>query len=181
MRNHTLLIASLVCFAFFGCTVISKQTTDQAQPLPEFDQLIQQTDRYVGETVVLGGYVLSVDNLESHTRIIALEAPLGSGQRPKSKDLSRGRLILRYDGFIDPEVYTKERQITIGGQILEPITDDPPSFPYLHVQISEIHLWPEQKPVPEDPYWDDPFCYYPWRPYPYPWRYPYWPYRYWCD
>ncbi len=174
MNNLRSLIWAFGAFVLCGCAVISSDVTDEALPVPDFVELTRQAERYRGETVVLGGYVLSVENLEDHTRIIALEAPLGTGQRPKSKDLSRGRLHLLYDGFLDPEVYTRDRQITVGGRILEPIAQEPPPYPYLRIQVSELHLWPIEKPVPADPYWDDPWCAYPW------WYFP-WRHRRWCD
>ena len=157
-----------------GCSVISPDIAQEALPDPDFAELIRHVDRYRGETVVLGGYVLSVENFKDHTRIIAIEAPLGAGQRPKSKDLSRGRLHLLHDGFIDPEVYTRDRQITVGGRILESIGQPLPPYPYLRIQVKEMHLWPVAKPLPADPYWDDPWCLSPW------WYFP-WHHRRWCD
>ena len=100
MNNLRSLIWAFGAFVLCGCAVISSDVTDEALPVPDFVELTRQAERYRGETVVLGGYVLSVENLEDHTRIIALEAPLGTGQRPKSKDLSRGRLHLLYDGSL---------------------------------------------------------------------------------
>ena len=173
MRDLVPFVGAFLALVLCGCTVMSPNLADQAEPVPDFNALIHQADRYRGKTVILSGYVLSVENFKDHTRIIALEAPLGIGQRPKSKDLSRGRLILLHDGFLDPEVYTKDRQITVGGSIMAPAAEPPP-YPHLRIQVQEIHLWPVEKPVPADPYWDDPWCSYPW------WYGP-WRFRRWCD
>jgi len=171
MKAMPYLLGIVFSLTLFGCTVVSPRPTDKAPPLPPVDQLMRQSFQYVGETVVSGGYVLTVENFEGHTRIVALEAPLGSSQRPKSKDLSRGRLILRVDGFIDPEVYTKDRQITVGGRILAPDPQSLPVYPHLLIQVDEIHLWPVPKPVPRDPYfWDDPWCGHPFWPSPWHFR-----------
>ena len=89
---------------------------------------------------------------------------MGSGQHLKPKNLSKGRLILIYSGFIDPEVYTKDRQITVSGHILDGAGDDPQVlFPYLRIQAENIHLWPEEKPLPPDSFWEDAWLY------PHPW------------
>lgn len=144
---------------------------ENALPPTPFPELISHVDHYKGKSVVLGGYVLEVENLEGSTRIAAVQAPLGSGQRPKSKDLSKGRLVLIYNEFIDPEVYTKDRQITVGGTILDGAVNNPEKpFPYLQIQMSKIYLWPEEKQRTRDCFCHDPWFYYyrPWYWY-YPW------------
>ncbi len=173
MKTTFIRLACLLAFALIsGCAVISPQVRDKALGPVSFEELISNVSQYKGQTVILGGYVVSVENQKSQTRIVALQTPLGVGQRPKSKDLSRGRLLLICKGFLDPEVYTKDRQITVGGSVLSSSANDPQSsFPYLEVQVEEIHLWAVEKPVAAYPYWDDDF----WYPYPYPWwYYPHW-------
>lgn len=159
-----------------GCAVMSQGVSDQALPDLPFNELITRVAQYKGQTVILGGYVVSVENLKEESRIIAVQSPLGAGQRPKSKDLSEGRLILVHKGFLDPEVYGKDRQITIGGKILTSSAEDPHApYPYLKIEVQEIHLWAVPKPVPPDAYWYDDF----WYPYPWGWRYPYWHHHRW--
>jgi len=141
--------------------------------LPEipFPELIAHAAKHLDQTVILGGYVLEVTNQPDHSRMVAVQAPLGMSREPQSKDQSQGRLILEYPGFLDPEVYAKDRKITVGGRVLGSSATDPSlgRFPYVRLQVTEIHLWMEQKPY--DPYWD------PWWGYPYPYFYPY-PYSY---
>ena len=154
-----------------GCAGVPIVQEDALPSIP-FSELIAHADQYKGKAVILGGYVLEVENHKDYTRILAVQAPLGSGQRPKSKDLSQGRLILNYSGFIDPEVYAKDRQITVGGYILDGAADDPEvPFPYLRIQVKNIYLWPEIKPLPPNLLWEDSWLYY--YPYPWYWSYPY--------
>jgi outer membrane lipoprotein len=165
----TIGIGSLILSLLWGCTVMSDQVKEEALPPIEFKALIKDVEKYKGDTVIVGGYVLSVENKSDHTRIVAVQAPLGVGERPKAKDLSQGRLILVHKGFIDPEVYTKDRQITVGGKISGSSTLTPKApFPFLQLEVKDIHLWPIEKPA-SDPYWDDDFYpyYYPWRWHPY--------------
>jgi len=136
------------------------------------DTLIAEAGRHIGETVILGGYVLEVVNEKKVTRLTCLASPLGTGQEPKSKDLSQGRLLLVYNGFLDPEVYSKDRKITVAGTLLGSSATEAQThpFPYLRLQVETIHLWPVEKPIPRDPYYWDPWPYYsPWG-----WRHPYW-------
>lgn len=145
------------------------EVNDQALPPIPFDVLINDVNKYMGDTVIVGGHVVSVDNQANITKIIAVQTPLGVGQKPKIKDTSQGRLVLVYNGFIDPEVYTKDRLITAGGKITgSSALDRQPDYPYLQVEVGNIHLWPVEKPL--DAYWDDDY---------YPYHYPWWwhPYR----
>jgi outer membrane lipoprotein len=168
-------VVTLAALWLAGCSVVSKQTRQEALPQMPFLELVNQARNYIGETVILGGYVVQVTNHADRSEIIAVQAPLGTGQEPKSKDRSQGRLILDYAGFIDPQVYTQDRKLTVAGKLLgssQTETGDKP-FPYLHLQVSEIHLWAVEKPRYYDPYWD----YWMWHPYYYPypfwWRHPY--------
>ena len=158
-----------------GCAVMSKDVTRDALRERPFAEMVQQTEQYIGQTLILGGYIVSMENKNDGTRLVAVHAPLGAGQQPKSKDLSKGRLIITHDGFLDPEVYTKDRVITVGGTVSgSSKTDDSTlPYPYLRIQAREIHLWPVRDPMPIDPYW-----YYDC----YPFHYSRWGHRYhpWC-
>ncbi len=176
LRFWTGSVLAIGLIMIMGCSVMPQEIKDQALPQLPFDQLMAHVDQYKGQTVILGGYLVSVENLKNQTRIVAVQTPLGVGQRPKSKDFTRGRLVLTCKGFLDPEVFTKDRQITVGGRILSSSANDPhATYPYLAVEVDDIHLWPVEKIVPPDYYWYDDF----WYPYPWLWRHPHWRYRDW--
>jgi outer membrane lipoprotein len=170
-RLPLIIVGLLVSLLFTGCAVMSQQVRDQALPQLPFNELVDHVAQYQGQVVIAGGYIVSVQNLEKQTRIVAVQTPLGIGQQPKSKDLSQGRLILIYNGFLDPEIYTKDRQITVGGPILGSSAQEAHApYPYLKIEVQDIHLWPLPEPVPVDPFWYDDF----WYPYPWGWWHPYW-------
>jgi outer membrane lipoprotein len=176
MRSlQTFLLLGLTLFGLWGCAVVSPEVQEAALPPIPFAVLIGDVQKYMGDTVIEGGYVVSVENKADYTEIVAVQAPLGIGQRPKAKDLSQGRLIMIYKGFIDPEVYAKDREITVGGKILGSSAQvKNPAFPYLKLEIRDIHLW--AKEVPANPYWNDPYWYGPYPfydPYPLWYRHPY--------
>ncbi len=158
----------LLLNAMWGCSVVSQEVKNEALPPIPLPVLISDVQKYMGDTVIVGGRVVSVENKADYTEIIAVQSPLGLGQRPKARDLSQGRLVVVYKGFIDPEVYTKDREITIGGTIIGSSAQiENPSYPYLKIEVRDIHLWAKEER--RDPYWGR---YYP---YPYPWR---WYHRY---
>ena len=147
-----------------SCTVISKQVRSEAEPPVAFKTLVAKADEFKGSTVILGGYILETSNLESETIIKVLQVPLRIGEEPDFKDSSEGRFLVYHREFLDPEVYSKDRIITVAGEVLgsdsEEIGDD--RIQYLKIESREIYLWPEYEQQPR-----------PW-PYPYLWhRYPY--------
>lgn len=189
-KDMSRFLLSFVCLAgllavLAGCAGAPPVTQGGALSGVPLSGLIANAAGYRGQSVVMGGYVLEVENQRGRTRIVAVQVPIGSDQRPRSKDLSEGRLILIYDGFIDPEVYKKDRGITVRGEILGGAANDPDiPYPYLRIQVSEIYLWPaEELSVPKRRpgygpfyphpwYWHYPYGWYPyWGPY---WAYPYW-------
>ena len=158
-----------------ACSVMSQTVEKEALPEIPFPELIAHADKHLNQTVILGGFVLEVSNASDHSRMVVVQAPLGINREPHSKDQSQGRFILEYPGFLDPEVYAKDRKITAAGPLLGSSATDarPEPFPYVRLRVTEIHLWPEEKPIPYDPYyyWD------PWWGAPYPYYYPYWGWR----
>ena len=165
----------LFVFAFGGLTACAPTISRQLQykagaPVP-FEELLERPDVYKGRVVILGGYILETVNKPESSLIIVVQAPLGSQNKPKSKDLSKGRFIVRTDKFLDPEVYTKERKLTTGGRVSgvreQPVGDS--AYRYPIIEAEELYLWPKEKCYtrPYDPYFYHPW-YNPWHPW-YPW------------
>ena len=174
MAVHTTLGALLL--GLLGCTVISRPIMNEVEKGVTFSQLVADTGRYRGQTVVLGGHVIEVRNEARQTVVVVLQAPLGSGQEPRPPDRSEGRFLLHAQGFLDPEVYAKGRTITVAGRVLgrtrEAIGDELYDYPTL--EIREIHLWERHEDLyryrsPYRPPYYDPW-YYRHRRYAYPYR-----------
>ncbi len=161
-------------FFITSCAVISQQIRDESiGPVP-FKTLVHEASIYKGKTVILGGYILETQNLADESIIKVLQAPLGSGETPKSKDLSEGRFIIIKKAFLDPEIYSKGRKITVAGTVvgirMEKINHF--SQPYLEIKSRQIYLWPKEEYYYYQPYYN------PWYyPYPFFWHpYPFYPY-----
>jgi outer membrane lipoprotein len=144
-----------------GCAVMSAQTMAAAEPALPFAVLVDKAEDYKGRVVILGGYVLEVRNRGRQTVLVVLQAPLGSGQEPVSADRSEGRFMVHHDRFLDPEVFTKGRKLTVGGVVrgvtTEAIGDD--AYDYLTLDSREIFLWQRADDLSGPPYE---------RTYPYP-------------
>jgi outer membrane lipoprotein len=154
-----------------SCSVISQQIRDESIGPVHFKTLIQETDQYKGHTVILGGYILETQNLADTSVIKVLQAPLGLKEAPKSKDDSEGRFIIVQKGFLDPEIYEKDRKITVAGTVVGTMIEKVNHFarPYLKVESREIYLWPKDDYYYPQPYYDP--WYYPYPHYWYPYRY----------
>jgi outer membrane lipoprotein len=142
---------------------MSPQIMSEAAPALPFPMLAREADAFEGRVVVLGGYVLEVRNRGQQTLLVVLQAPLGGGQEPVNADRSEGRFMVRHDRFLDPEVFTKGRKVTVGGVVrgvtTEDIGDEP--YGYLTLESREIFLW-EQEAYPTGPYrlYDRSYRYY---------------------
>ena len=167
-KLHTIPIIIIALIATVSCSVISHQVRSEADPPVPFQTLIWDADKFLGHTVILGGYILETKNLESETILKVLQTPLRFGEDPDLKKRSEGRFMVHHKGFLDPEVYSKDQVITVAGRVIgttvEKIGDE--QLQYLVIENREIYLWSN--------YTNKPLYFYPW---PYPSRrtlYPYW-------
>ncbi len=171
------LLAILITVFTGSCSVISQQIREESIPPMDFKILVQEPNKYKGDTVIIGGYILETDNLADQTIIKVLQAPLGARNEPKSRDDSEGRFMILQKGFLDPEIYCKDRKITVAGTVVGSVVEkiDEFSHPYLKIQNREIYLWPKDQEYLSAPYYEPwvypyPFYWYPYRHYyPYYW------------
>lgn len=156
---------SLIAFSLFFttfCSVIPKEIKEGAQgPLP-FEVLAKNSNPYIGKLVILGGYVLEVRNLAEKTELVVLQAPLSFQDEPRSKDASRGRFIISHAAFLDPEIYKKNRKITVAGKItgsrVERIENH--DFTYPTMDAVQIYLWSQFEKYRYPYYYDYPYHHY---------------------
>ena len=168
--------AILACaLLLMSCSVMSKQVRKEAVSGPSFDVLVNDVEQYRDQITIVGGHVLKVKNESNSTEITALQVPLQSGDRPGSKDHSKGRLIISTSQFLDPEIYAKGRKITVAGKIIGSSRDEAGAapFPYLKLDAIELHLWPQYQTQRyyypyDDPFWiwNDPW-YRGYHPFPF--------------
>ncbi len=178
----TITLIMLLMFSV-SCSRISRPMRDEAMPPVPFKTLVQNVDQYIGETVILGGYIIATENKPEETIIRILQAPLSFEDAPQSRDKSEGRFVVIHQGFLDPEIYHKDRRITVAGKILGRQTEQIGNCPYEYLELEsrEIHILTEYEYRNYYMY-DDPFYYpssrhfiSPYRRYPF-YGYPYYPY-----
>lgn len=127
-----------------GCApVISKGVLEGANRDVSYGDVVEDPNRYRGETVVFGGSILNVENEEGATRVFVLHQPLNWRLRPTDATGSAGRFVAEFKGFVDPAIYAKGRELTVAGTItgFQPGTIG--NMPYLYpvIEVVEGHLW----------------------------------------
>ena len=175
------LIVVIISIGFLtGCAhVISKDVLGVVSKDFTFADLRRSPDDHKGKVVLLGGVIVKTLNKEDGTLLEVYQTEIESDGRPINIDLSGGRFLALYEGFLDGEIYRTGRRLTIAGTVLgkkvRKLGEVDYHYPYL--LIKEMHLWEEEKMYRHEPYpWGfwGPWWGYPWHPLydPYWWRYP---------
>lgn len=117
-----------------------------------------------------GGEIIQTQPREQQTCFFVLAEPLDSQARPRSGAESQGRFVACKQGFYDPEVFAKGREITVTGTLAGTAQHKIGEFDYTYpkVEANNVYLWPKRPLYIERPY-------DPWGPWgPGPWGDPFW-------
>lgn len=146
---HSLLVCFM--FALWGCaTAISRDGLKRVDEDAVFSRLLEEPNRYMGKTFLLGGTIIETENYPSKTELLVVQYPLGSGNRPDPGKSSAGRFIVTTTKFLDPAIYGPGRQLTVLGSVSgkesRPLQERIYTYPV--IELSEVHLWPERQRDP---------------------------------
>lgn len=143
-----------------GCAhVISKDVFREVREDLSFAQLMEDPLAYQGQTVLLGGVIVTSTYDEDGPVLEIYQTELDWERRPKNTDVSLGRFLARYRGFLDNEIYKKGRKVTLAGEVIgvTPLKLGQAEYRYPTLLIREIHLWEKERRT-------DPRDGYPWSP-----------------
>jgi len=125
-----------------------------------------------GTSVRWGGIIIDARNETNRTCFEVLSRELDRYLRPKVEDATAGRFIACKDGFFDPEVFSKGREVTLVASIkgIEEHKIDDFNYRYPLLEVADLVLWEERQDVLiyrdfYDPFW-----------YPYAWGSPFYGY-----
>jgi outer membrane lipoprotein len=114
-----------------------------------------------GTQVRWGGEIIRVDPGASTTCFEVLSRDLDASARPMMRhDTSDGRFIACRNGFYDPEVFLKGRELTVVGRVDGSERGRVGEFEYTYPRVAAdaIYLWPKRPIVVEQRGWGyDPF------------------------
>jgi len=167
MARRFLLVLLMTAFLSGCAPVISQQIREQITPALSFDEVLRDPDRYRNQMVMWSGVIVKSENTKEGTLLEVLQKPADSRGRPLDIDRSYGRFLALHPEYLDTAIFSKGREVTVAGRIIErrvlPLGEIEYAYPL--ILIKEIYLW---RPIRDDrgyPYW--------WY-YPHWWRYPYW-------
>jgi len=164
-----------------GCsTTIPKAVLEKVNRNITFEALKENTMAYEGRMVLLAGVIVKTTNTPTGATLEIYQTEMDWEDKPTDTDVSGGRFLLEYGDFLDPEIYSKQRQVTIAGKVLgvKFMRLGEMEYPYPVILAEAIHLWKKIKPLTYDPN--------PWYPMGAPWGWGPWgfwgpwygPYRY---
>jgi len=143
MKARIVFLLSGIAFLTACAPAISKESLRQADPNITFQLLVKNPDRYTGKVVLLGGQIVTTVVRENETWIEVLQQPLDWQQQPQDTDISYGRFLVRFDGFLDPAVYAVGKRLTVLGEVqgkkVQPLKEMEYTYPVLFAR--EHHLW----------------------------------------
>jgi outer membrane lipoprotein len=163
-----------------GCTTPPIDAINRAPPGdPSLVEVRAQIEESIGKRVRWGGSIVATENRTQDTQIVIVTRPLDDYGRPQATGESLGRFIARVQGFLDPAVYDRNREITIAGVVDGSVTRSVGDYQYVYVLVraEAVKLWEPQvvrRYYDRDPFYDPfwPGRVNPWfSPYPF---YPYW-------
>ena len=166
-----LLVITIVILALSACTTIPEQIQGE---FPEISPARVEPGVFESR-VRWGGVILGARNEGDRTCFEVLSRDLDKYLRPRVQDSTSGRYIGCKDGFHDPEVFSKGREVTMTGRILAIETRQLDEFDYRYpiVKVDNMVLWQKRRNVVVYRGFHDPF-YDPWY-----WRGPHWGYSSW--
>lgn len=131
---------------------------------------------YQGGRVRWGGTLLEVENTETSTTLQILAYPLRYNGRPNISSIAQGRFIAQTTQFLDPEIYTKDTEITVTGKLTGQAERqiDAKTIKLPVVDSSQLYLWPKYRRRNYGYQYGFGYCGFP----PYYWNYRYGGYGY---
>jgi len=170
------VVMGLLLAGLAACAPVSQELRREAEASAPFSEIRKNPEKFKGAVVLWGGVIIETVNRQDSTSVRVMQTALDFQGRPTDLDRSEGRFIVVVDRFLDPDIFKKGRELTVGGEIAGSETHPIGEIRYVYpvVRASELKLWEQRIPYP--PYYYDPWYWgppYPWRPWG-PWGRPYW-------
>lgn len=167
MRPYLLL----PCLLLSACTGLPPAIVNAPAMQLSYNQVSHDINRYQNAPVRWGGVIIDVENEAQSSLMQVVFYPLDYNGRPQLHKGGEGRFVVKSPEFLDPAVYTKDKEITVAGVIagnIERIVGKRIIQVPL-ISTTAIHIWPTYSSRYDYPYYG---------PYPYfgyPGYYPYYP------
>jgi len=153
--NPVLILLSL---SMVSCVpVISKHVVDQVKPNVTFKEVLHDPERFKDQIILVSGVIVESKNTQQGTLLTVSQRPMGFRGKPKDVDESDGRFLALDSRYLEVEIFTQGRSVTIAGEVVgkkvQPLGEIEYTYPFVH--IKEIYLWPVEKKYNTYPYYYD--------------------------
>lgn len=116
-KRLSLLAIACGAMALTGCVTVPDVIKGSvATPVMQLSSVQNTPNMFIGAEARFGGTVVNVANEHGSTVLEIAAVPLDSGARPMLGEPSRGRLLARVNGFLEP-VDFKGQLVTVVGPI----------------------------------------------------------------
>lgn len=138
----------LICLLSAACSNLPPAIEDAPAFDLSYHQAIQGLSHYKNAPVRWGGTVIDVQNEQSYSLMQVLYYPVNSYGRPLLNEPSEGRFFVQTPEFLDPEVYSKDTEVTIAGSLTSGIdrTIGKKSIQLPLISASIVYQWPNYQP-----------------------------------
>ncbi|WP_018290265.1 Slp family lipoprotein [Verrucomicrobium sp. 3C] len=157
MGNHKerLVGASLLIFLLFslpGCANLSplpESLRHKAKGQPLLSEIASDPAAYQGRIVIFGGRIIETRLFEKGSIVLLSQRPLSAHDVPLRTAESGGRILVEYEGRLDPAVYSPGKRLTVAGRLLPNPALRP--GPTIRLEAIRFCLWPhEPKTIEEE-------------------------------
>lgn len=181
MSRRVLFVSIVGALALGGCATIPQPLQGNYASVP---LSAARSGSAPATRVRWGGEIIETKPREQQTCFFVLAEPLDSQARPEPNANSMGRFVACKEGFYDPEVYRKGRELTVTGTLEGTAQHKIGNYDYTYAKVAAdtVYLWPKrplyiQRPDPWGP-WGPGLCDPFWSPWGCGWGYGYGPWYY---
>lgn len=147
MQNKSLLLTATLAASLLlgGCAGTPVFDTAQVATALTPDKALAAPQDTIGKRVLWGGTIVDTRNLQDATQIEVLTYPLNSSFRPQLDRPALARVLIRQNGFLEPQTYAEGRKITVLGTLQKIASGriGEADYQYPVVEADKIKLWSE--------------------------------------
>lgn len=149
------LLALSAATLLHGCaTNIPVEISKAPAGAPDLPAVAADAQAFDGRRARWGGSIVNVENKPDETWVEILAKELDYYGRPRYTDRTTGRFLAQVEGFLDPQVHRKDRDMTVYGTIAGSRAGAIGGKPYTYpvVKAETTHLWPQTYAGRDDPW-----------------------------
>lgn len=146
VRGFALAGCLLILTHLAGCaSVLSKEAMQQVSPNVSARDVLDAPERFIGQTILVAGNILRIENRREGTLIEILGYPTTDRGYPDTAEPALGRFLLQYGGYLDALVFRPGRVVVAAGRVTghQPATIGDTIHREPVLQSTELKLLPE--------------------------------------